>query len=203
VSGSSFKSGTVSAETLLKTIGLSFDSLENARPHVLFDGTRYLAESQSRRIMRQLYSAYVAQGGDSHTLFDRLNLVSVSTSYYPSNNIEGTDPRAFLAKQRLTIGADGPAEILSIQAWELTHGLEWHQAFNGFRTGIDGSVEAIAGNSNSLAEHQGILWELYELHRLVRTPAFRDRVRKEAEARGVDLEGFFKDSCGADLRRQK
>lgn len=173
----------------LEGYGFSLDNIANARPFVIFDGTRFNPTSQSRRIMSAIYRVAAKRGIDLKTLVRKVNFVSTAFDgykYYPKNLIAQTNVDSYFKGQAQVIDHTGPSEILAVDGWLLTHGYNWTDTYGPFVN----SQGKIVGSPGALMSEQERLYALaqqIEMIRLTNTQQFVDRVEAESKTLGFSF----------------
>lgn len=195
-SGSTFQ--RVSSETIVnytKQLGLDFSRINEIPPFVFFDGTRFSISSQSRQLMRAIYLDAAAHSISPKDLIYKVNFISTSYngySYYPQNWIMQTDVKQFLKNQSERATNDGPDQILSTDAWYLTHGYNWTDTFVDLALDAAGTYQPVPSRMMGQTEQQYVLGHMYYVMELVRTPEFFESVKQEAQRLGYDFEEVLK-----------
>ncbi len=182
-----------------KGLGLDLDKLESAPSFVLLDGTYYATSSQLGQILKIIYSAYQARGGDRKAIFKKFRGISLYAGIsVPMSKIENPGA-AFDAMAEKLEPFERPADILSVPKGisNFSDGLEWNYSFGILERDETGTVFVPPSRPHIDHKKMLILSHLFEVIEWAENSDFTTRVKALAKFHDVDID--IKDSCGEAL----
>lgn len=173
----------------LEQLGMDLNQFRNKPPFILFDTTYYNTRSQSKVVMRAVYSKAHNLGISLAELAKKVNFLNVYTGI-GGEPVETTDLPDFF--NHLQVYVDGPEKILMVPANDLTYGEEWSDTYLNFEQQADGTVRALPSAPSDLQTKQTIIGNIIALMQYAMSDRLYEEVLTQARARNFDFEAALR-----------